>query len=476
MATRISKNPIPLWSAWWGIVSQLRPAFTRSSTFLWFAVALAATCARTDLRGVTSFVRALGLTDRCYWRLLDMFHSSAVRRDELPALWSRLVLSLLKAFLFCVNNRIVLLADGIKAPKTGRKMPGVKKLHQESQNNSKPEFIFGHSCQAVAVVARAAAGFFAVPLACAIHEGVVFSNRDKRTLLDKLVIMLSSLRITLPYYLVGDIYYAAKPVIGPMLKAGQHLVSAVRSNAVAYLPPEEPVVRRRGRPRKYGCKVALKALFGELDRFVTAASPVYGERDVTMLMRVVDLHWKPAGGLVRFVLVIHPTRGRRIFLCTDTTLEGIEVVRIYGVRFKIEVTFKHAVHSVGTWCYHFWMAGMKPLKRRSGNQYMHKETEHYRQSVRRKLGAYHCFIQMGVIAQGLLQMMAILYPDTVWRRFGSWLRTIRPGVAPSEQVVVLALRECLPEFIAGFRKTNPLAKIISENLDVDRAEGFRLAS
>jgi hypothetical protein len=42
------------------------------------------------------------------------------------------------------------------------------------------EFIFGHSCQAIAVVARAAAGFFAVPLACAIHEGVVFSNRDKR--------------------------------------------------------------------------------------------------------------------------------------------------------------------------------------------------------------------------------------------------------------------------------------------------------
>ena len=156
------------------------PAFTRSSTFLWFAVALAATCARSDLRGVTSFVRALGLTERCYWRLLDMFYSTAVRRDELPALWSRLVLSLLMRFLFCVNNRIVLLADGIKAPKTGRKMPGVKKLHQESQNNSKPEFIFGHSCQAIAVVARAAAGFFAVPLACAIHEGVVFSNRDKR--------------------------------------------------------------------------------------------------------------------------------------------------------------------------------------------------------------------------------------------------------------------------------------------------------
>jgi hypothetical protein len=34
------------------------------------------------------------------------------------------------------------------------------------------------------------------------------------------------------------------------------------------------------------------------------------------------------------------------------------------------------------------------------------------------------------------------------------------GNAPftSEQVGALALRECLPEFIAGFRKTNSLAK------------------
>ena len=58
---------------------------------------------------------------------------------------------------------------------------------------------------------------------------------------------------------------------------------------VRYITPEEPAVRRRGRPRKYGRKVALKSLFAELDGFVTAQSPVYGERDVTMLMRVLDL-------------------------------------------------------------------------------------------------------------------------------------------------------------------------------------------
>ena len=46
----------------------------------------------------------------------------------------------------------------------------MKKLHQESGNNSKPEFIFGHSCQAVGLIVHAAASFMAIPLACRIHE------------------------------------------------------------------------------------------------------------------------------------------------------------------------------------------------------------------------------------------------------------------------------------------------------------------
>jgi hypothetical protein len=113
---------------------------------VWFAVALAAFCVREDLRGVTSFVRVVGLNPAFYDRLLDFFHSPAVDLQLLTSLWTGLVLRALSPFLLTVNGRLVLLADGIKAPKTGRKMPAVKKLHQESQNNSKPEYIFGHSC------------------------------------------------------------------------------------------------------------------------------------------------------------------------------------------------------------------------------------------------------------------------------------------------------------------------------------------
>ena len=476
MSTDFLKNSVPLWSAWWNIVSQLRPAFSRGRTFLWFAASLAAVCTRPDLRGVTSFVRALGLQRSCYERLLGFFHSPAVKLPELRVLWTSVVLKLLKPVLFCVNGRIVLLADGIKAPKTGRKMPGVKKLHQESQNNSKPEYIFGHSCQALAVVVHAATSFLAVPLATAIHEGVVFSNRDKRTLLDKLIILLESLLITTPLYLVADRYYASEKIIRPLLKRANHLITAVRANAVAYLPAAPVKVRGRGRPRKYGAKIRIRDLFGDPGLFVRAPSPVYGERGVTIRYRVTDLYWRPVGCVGRCVSVIHPTRGNMTLLSTDLTLDGLEVIRCYGVRFKIEVTFKQAVHTVGTWCYHFWMADMDPRQNRSGNQYVHRKSKRYRAAVRRKLAAYECHLQVGTIAQGLLQMLAILHAGTVWQRFGSWIRTIRPGIPPSEAIVTLALRQCLPEFIATSTETHILAKFIAENLDLDRAEGWRLAS
>ena len=110
-----------LWIMWWNLVQELRPAFKRTRTFLWFALALAATCTRGDLRGVTSLVRSLGLRHEYYDRLLDFFHSPAVNLNALTQEWTALALRVLKPLLFVVNGRLVLLADGIKAPKTGRK-------------------------------------------------------------------------------------------------------------------------------------------------------------------------------------------------------------------------------------------------------------------------------------------------------------------------------------------------------------------
>lgn len=464
-----------LWKHWWIWASQLRGACARKRTFLWMIVCLMGMSVRTDLMGVTSIVRALGLLPACYDRILDFMHSPALSLHTLTRLWRGLVFKQ-PSILRC-NGKPVLVGDGIKVAKAGKKMPGVKKLHQQSESNTKPEYIFGHSCQAVAVLMKAASSVFAVPLACRIHEGVVYSNRDKRTLLDKMILLIDSLDVAEPFYLVADAYYATGKIVRGLLAKQNHLITRLKSNAVAYELPPEPdanAPKKRGRPRKYGEKIQIASLLENEEAFMRAQSPIYGERNVTIRFQAIDLIWRPVGILVRLVIVRHPTRGSIFLMCSDLTLAPLDIIKIYGLRFKIEVSFKQALRVIGTFAYHFWMAAMTPIRRKSGDQYLHMKTAEYRDAVRRKLAAYHRHIQLGLIAQGLLQILSATVPQHIWRSFGSWIRTIRPGLAPSEQVTAIALRNSLPDFLADGGNDPILLKFLRKRIDVARTEGYRL--
>jgi DDE superfamily endonuclease len=466
-----------LWNHWWLWVEPLRGACSRTRSFLWLGAAIAGMSVRGDLLGVTGIIRALGFCERFYDRLLDFFHSSALDPDALSRSWVKAVCQRLPGIYRC-NGRPVLLGDGIKIPKRGRKMPAVKLLHQVSDSNTKPEYIMGHSIQAVSILVSAASSFFAVPLSARIHEGLVFSNRDHRTLPRKFLSLIDTLGIPEPIYLIADAYYACRTMALGLTAAGSHLISRLRKNAVAYEPiPQTSGKRKRGRPKLYGGKIRLFSLFDNSGPdWTTVDSPVYGEKGVMIRYRCLNLVWRPIRRLARFVLVEHPQRGRIMFLCTDLALNPVEIIRLYGLRFKIETGFKQATRQIGAFAYHFWMKDMTPLRYRNGNQYLHRKSAEYRAHVKRKIHAYHAFIQAGVVAQGLLQYLAVVAPKLVWESFGSWLRTIRPGIPPSEFVVANALRQTLPEFLMGPSKSDSLTKFIADRQDTENMRIFRLAS
>ena len=258
---------------------------------------------------------------------------------------------------------------------------------------------------------------------------------------------------------------------------GNHLITRVKPNAVAY---QAAISTRNkfgsGRPKRYGQKLHLKRLFEYADKFIVVNSPVYGEKNVKIQYFAIELLWRPVGIKVMFVAVIHPTRGKILLLNTDLSLDPIEVIKLYGLRFKIEHTFKQSIHVLGTYTYRFWMKGMQPTKRGDLDINLFEKEKKYQTNVKKKLAAYHCHIQLGLIAQGLLQYLACVHSKSIWNSFGSWLRTIRQNVPPSELVTSMALRNTLPRFLLDDTHHANLKKFIIEKIDIDRHEGWRLVA
>ena len=282
--------------------------------------------------------------------------------DRLSVLWTQAVLRLFPDPLR-VNGRRVLVGDGIKVAKSGRKMPGVKLLHQQSDSNTKPEYIMGHSMQAVSILVRAARERLRRPAgrAHSRRPGVVEPRSAYLARQDDLVAgdrLIGQRAVLLRRRCLLRCWQNRQRPAGSGQPPGH-----TREVQCSRLCPVRASRPRTGRPRLYGAKIKLKSLLSDPHcPHNQLASPVYGAHNVTIQYRVCDLLWLAGGRLVRFVAVTHPSRGSCLLMCTGTSvLDAVEIIRLYGLRFKIEYSFKQAVHRIGTFAYHFWMQDMKPL-------------------------------------------------------------------------------------------------------------------
>lgn len=66
---------------------------------------------------------------------LRNIHSKAIYLSVLRSTWMKVVLRVFGDRIERVNGRLVLIADGNKIAKSGKRMPCVKSLFQESESN-----------------------------------------------------------------------------------------------------------------------------------------------------------------------------------------------------------------------------------------------------------------------------------------------------------------------------------------------------
>ncbi|MET3210297.1 UNVERIFIED_CONTAM: hypothetical protein ABIC26_003247, partial [Paenibacillus sp. PvR008] len=147
-----------------------RSCFSRTATFEWFVVIVIGFMLRSDHLGVTSVIRDLSLNGRCYETLIHFFRSSAWSSQSLRQVWLQVIRR--SAPLLVIQDRVVLVGDGMKEAKEGRRMPGVKKLHQESENVSKGNYIFGHLFGAIGILVGDSRKWFCLPLFMNLQDGI----------------------------------------------------------------------------------------------------------------------------------------------------------------------------------------------------------------------------------------------------------------------------------------------------------------
>ncbi len=454
-------------------LKHFRPVFSRKSTWLIFCLVILGFLGSPEVIGVSSFCRFWGFGDAAYNSILHFFRSTGWSLSMLIAYWGSFVLS--QNLTVTINGRAVLLGDHTAVPKDGCRMPGVVSLRQQSETQSKPSYFRGHCFGAIGLLIGSLYSPFCLPIALGLHQGFLHIGEDKKkkstrqTMGTRMVDMAINfaVRHNIPSILVPDAFFptgavfklAASVLCQELQQPMVTLIVRAKKNFVACFEAERPEKRGPGRPAVYGTKVKLTEMFDWKHLFSTVTCPIYGKMEEVSIMSA-DLLWRPAGSLIRFVFAV-TSRGQIILMCSDLTMSPVDVLELYCSRIRVEIMFDMLKNLIGAFCYRFWTkklpkSSRKPLK----NKKLKKPAAESINTVRSCWEACERFVMLGVIALGLLELIALKFSSTIWEHYDGYLRT-RSRDLPSERTVKYVIAPLLASNIRGLAPDGILQKILN---------------
>ena len=164
-----------------------------------------------------------------------------------------------------------------------------------------------------------------------------------------------------PLWFAVDGAYAKRPVLKAARQAGAVVVGRLRRDAALWdLPPVVPPDQRGpGRPRTYGRhRLSLAKRAGHRRGWQPVACFQY-QRTVTKAVKTFLATWKPAGGVIRVVLV-QEDNGWVPFFSTDPDAAAQDILEAAAGRTAIEQTFKEVkeVEGAGQQQLRYWRANV----------------------------------------------------------------------------------------------------------------------
>jgi hypothetical protein len=304
-------------------------------------------------RTVTQWIRAAGLSAEfrpCYTTV-----AAAGKRADSVAV--RLIYEVIKPLLAGMS-RVVLALDDTPTPRYGPHVQGAGVHHNPTPGPAGGPFVYGHVWVVLGLlVAHPTWGVIALPLLARLYarkkDLPAIDKKHRPTFATKLELAVALMKwakgwldfVAAPLWVVTDGAYAKAAFLKPLIGMGVVVVSRLRKDAALWTVP---VARAgaRGRPRKYGeSRIALAKRAGQTRGWTTGTFELYGKA-TPKKYKTFEATWRPAGGVIRVVLVDEP-KGWVAFFCTDASATVAEILGLVADRFSLETCFRDCKEIVG---------------------------------------------------------------------------------------------------------------------------------
>jgi hypothetical protein len=311
-------------------------------------------------RTVTTWLRAVGIRDD----FADYYYFLQPLGRKAKALADGLLAVLLVRLVH--GERVLLAVDDSPTKRYGPQVQGAGIHHNPTPGPADQKFLYGHIWVTLALVLRhplwQTIGLPLLGLLYVRAKDVAkipgqhgWRFQTKLQLAAQAVLRFAGLvkQAGKAVWAVADGAYAKRPFLNPLRAAGVIVVSRLRKDAALRSVPIPPKTKQRGRPRKYGKE--------RLHLARRAAHPLgwqqieclaYGQL-VTKTIKTVLATYRPAGGLIR-VVIVKEDKGCEFFFCTDANATPREIVEAFADRAAIEQDF-HDVKEV-------WGAGQQQVR------------------------------------------------------------------------------------------------------------------